>query len=205
MAPAEWRRTILDCALCVGEELGQDGLTMRNIAKRLGVNQATLYGHFEDKAAMLRELTALALERLEGWLADAVASQLDPLERLFHLCVAEAEFGRCHPWLYRLAFENGVAGGLQDAWIDHPFVVRAEVLLGHSVRTDPPIDAALTARQLCVAIHGLAGAVQHCEPEPTFVERYVRVLLDGLFSRHAVGQARIDKRDFGKRMSIVAE
>jgi AcrR family transcriptional regulator len=177
--------------LRVGEELGQDGLTMRNIAKRLGVNQAALYGHFDDKATLLRELTAVALERLEHWLADAVASQLDPVERLFHLCVAEAEFARCHPWLYRLAFEeSSVAAGLREAWTDHPFVLRAEVLLAHSVRTDPPIDPVLTARQLCVAIHGLATALQQCRPEPTFVERYVRVLLDGLFARHAVDDAR---------------
>lgn len=193
--PAELRRAIVDCALLVGEELGQDGLTMRNIAKRLGVNQAALYGHFDDKASLIRELSKVALDRLEAWLADAVASQLDPVERLFHLCVAEAEFARCHPWLYRLAFEHtSVTHGLRDAWTEHPFVLRAEVLLAHCVRTDPPVDAVLTARQLCVAIHGLAAAVQQCEPEPTFVERYVRVLLDGLFSRRSVGRTNAARR-----------
>jgi AcrR family transcriptional regulator len=193
LSPAELRRTILDCALRVGEELGQEGLTMRNIAKRMGVNQAALYGHYEDKASMLRDLTKVASERLEKWLAHAVASQLEPLERLFQLCLAEAEFARIHPWLYQLAFENGVVGdGLRTAWDDHPFVVRAEVLLRHSVKSDPPVDAALTARQLCVAIHGLAGAIQHCTPEPTFVECYIRVLLDGLFSRCTVAPARAE-------------
>lgn len=174
------RTMILECALEIGQQGGEQALTMRAIANRLGVNQAVLYSYFEDKAALVRELTRVASDRLESWLAEGTAPHVDAGERLFHLCLAQAEFARVHPWMYRLAFEDAhIAVGTPDGWQDHAFVVRATVLLADVFATSPAFDPVLVARQLCVAIHGLAMALASCEPEPTFIERYVRALVDG--------------------------
>ena len=172
------RATVLECALGIGEELGEAGLTMRTIARRLGVNQALLYMHFDDKQALLRALTRVANERLERWLADAIARHLAPGARLLHLCLALADFARVHPWLYDLAFDDAsIAVGRPDRWQEHAFVVRVTVLLADATTERDPV---LVARQLCVGIHGLATTLAACDPEPTFVERYVRALVDGL-------------------------
>jgi AcrR family transcriptional regulator len=178
-AAPDLRAEILLCALEVGEALGADGLTMRNIARRLGVNQALLYDHFADKAALVAELTTIASMRLEAWLAEAVALRIDTHERLFQLCISEAEFGRCHPWLYGLAFEHArLTDGSDGAWELHPFIGRASALIAQLVPRGR--DPKTTARHLCVALHGLAVAAERWAPEPTYVESYVHALLDGV-------------------------
>jgi AcrR family transcriptional regulator len=175
------RATVVACAIELGEQGGQGAITMRAIAKRLGVNQALLYHSFEDKSALTRALTRIAVERLDGWLAAGTARHLEPHDRLFHLCLALAEFAHVHPWQYELAFVDAQAAvGSRDAWQDHAFVVRATVLLADGAVDARPIDPILVARQLCVAIHGLAVTLATCTPEPTFLERYVRALIDGL-------------------------
>lgn len=171
------RRAVLECALELGEELGEDGVTMRVIAKRMGWNPALLYQYFADKRELVRELQRVALDRLERWLADAVAHHVQPMSRLFHLCVGYADFACAHPWLYRLAFEDArVAVGTREHWQAHPFVLRATVLIEPLTARDP----VLVAQQLCVALHGLATTVEGRELEPAFVERYVESLVDGL-------------------------
>src|SRR5215204_242602 len=104
IAGGDLRRVILDCALQLGDELGETGMTMRKLARRLGVNQALLYSGFEHKAELMRELGDIAVQRLDHWLAEASTHE-DPIPCLFDLCIAEAQFARRHPWLYRLAFD----------------------------------------------------------------------------------------------------
>ncbi len=172
------RRAVLACALELGEELGEDGVSMRLIAKRLGWNPAVLYVYFADKRELVRELERAAIERLDRWLADSVVRHLDPAARLVHLCIGYADFARYHPWLYGLAFEHARAAvDLHEHWQAHPFVLRATVLIDDIAGRSNPV---LIARQLCVAMHGLATAVVRREFEPMFVERYVESIVEGL-------------------------
>jgi AcrR family transcriptional regulator len=174
------RRAMLRCALALGEELGEAGVTMRTIAKRMGINQATIYLYFEDKSALMRELEREAKDRLDAWLADAVAPHVEPRARLLHLSIAEAEFARVHPWLYKIAFESArMAVQTDEHWQEHPFVLRVAVLLADVADRGVP-DVVLLARQLCVAVHGLATTAIDSDPEPTFVERYVEAIVDGV-------------------------
>src|SRR5688500_13049468 len=53
------RRALLDEALVIVRAEGVEGLTLREIAPRLGVSRAALYRHFADKRALL---TAVATE-----------------------------------------------------------------------------------------------------------------------------------------------
>ena len=42
------RQAIIQASLELGQELGEEGLTMRGIASRLGVSATALYQHFES-------------------------------------------------------------------------------------------------------------------------------------------------------------
>jgi AcrR family transcriptional regulator len=99
------RDAILRASLELGTELGEDGLTMRAIAARLGVSVTALYHHFEGKPAILRAL--------RFWGADLLAAHLepahllsDPIERLCEESVRYIGFARENPWLYRLLFQE---------------------------------------------------------------------------------------------------
>lgn len=62
---------ILRAAMAVLDEQGLDGLTMRRLGARLGVQAPTLYWHFRDKAALVNELADVLI-------ADEVADLVPP-------------------------------------------------------------------------------------------------------------------------------
>ena len=105
MDHADIKRAILDVSLRLGTELGEEGLTMRAIARGLGVSATALYQHYESKAAILRELRNRAVERLDQFLAPAF-EHVDPVQQLRENALLYLRFSREHPWLYQLITES---------------------------------------------------------------------------------------------------
>lgn len=80
------REEVVTAGLKLLDEVGLDALTTRRLAQRLGVESATLYWHFRDKASLLGEMAAVALARHHavqtphdanrwlGWFADNARS-----------------------------------------------------------------------------------------------------------------------------------
>lgn len=97
------RDAILRASLELGSELGEDGLTMRAIAARLGVSVTALYHHFDGKPAILRALRFWGADLLSAHLDPAYASD-DPTECLYQVSLRYIRFARDNPWLYRLLF-----------------------------------------------------------------------------------------------------
>ena len=62
--PTVTRERIVEQALALLDEVGYDGLTMRRLAERLGIQAASLYNHVPDKQALL------------GLLGDAVCAEV---------------------------------------------------------------------------------------------------------------------------------
>jgi len=61
------QRQILETALDIMRDEGVEGLTMRKLAMRLGVQAPTLYWHYPDRAAILRaSLKSLLIEAVVG-------------------------------------------------------------------------------------------------------------------------------------------
>lgn len=87
----------------LGSDLGEEGLTMRAIAGRLGISATALYQHFESKASILREIRLHAIRLLMEQLATADAE--DPAVRLREISCAYIGFSRTNPWLYKLLFQ----------------------------------------------------------------------------------------------------
>lgn len=97
------RDAIIRASLELGTELGEDGLTMRAIAGRLGVSVTALYHHFDGKPAILRALRFWGADRLAAHLAPAHEHD-DPVVRLIDESIRYVSFARDNPWLYRLLF-----------------------------------------------------------------------------------------------------
>lgn len=55
------REEVIDEALKLLNEVGLDGLTTRLLARRLGVESATLYWHFHNKAELLSDMSSRIL------------------------------------------------------------------------------------------------------------------------------------------------
>lgn len=59
------RETVLDTALRLIDEVGLDGLSLRRLAKELGVQAPALYWHFASKKDLLDHLVAATNDRIQ--------------------------------------------------------------------------------------------------------------------------------------------
>ncbi|MGC1212821.1 MAG: TetR/AcrR family transcriptional regulator, partial [Micromonospora sp.] len=73
VTPAGTRGRILHAALKLFAEYGFFGASIRDIAREVGINSATLYAHFPAKEHVLAELIQLGHEELRRRMRTAVA------------------------------------------------------------------------------------------------------------------------------------
>ena len=88
------RAECLTVALQLLEELGEQGLSMRSIAQKIGVAHRTLHHHFTDREGLLREISARGF----AMLAERLAASLSPRGFM----ETYLRFGLEHPQLYAL-------------------------------------------------------------------------------------------------------
>jgi len=65
---------IIRAGIQLGAELGEEGLTMRAIAARLGISVTNIYQHYENKAAIVREVRFHGVAMLNAALIEAVSA-----------------------------------------------------------------------------------------------------------------------------------
>ncbi|WP_210495779.1 TetR/AcrR family transcriptional regulator [Patulibacter sp. SYSU D01012] len=87
------------------ESEGPDGLSMRLIAARLGVQAPSLYKHLTDKRAITNAIVIEALGELTATIAAAMDAADD---RLWAGAMAQREWALAHPHLYRLIMEQPI-------------------------------------------------------------------------------------------------
>jgi AcrR family transcriptional regulator len=149
-------------ALAIVEAEGVERLSLREVARRLGVSHQAPYRHFVSREALLAELVARAFAAFAAAL-EARAAAADPREDLVSLCRAYLGFAAAHPLQFRLMF----ATRLPDADAHPAMLLRARAafaLLSDAVARIAPAAApgtvALDAVFAWAAVHGLAGILQ---------------------------------------------
>ncbi len=147
----------------LGSELGEDGLTMRAIAARLGVSATALYQHFESKAAILREIRLHGVDTLLSAMAPSVELG-DAEARVREIAGRYTEFALSNPWLYKVLFQGdevdwaSVEEDERDLLMAPLRQARAAFDLG--VRAGvfrPDVDVDNTALLFWASLHGLAS------------------------------------------------
>lgn len=187
---ADLRRAILDVSLQLGTELGEDGLTMRAIARRLGVSATALYQHFESKGTILRELRYLGVERMNGYLAAAFELE-EPQARLIGYASLYLKFGRENPWMYDLLTQ------LEEDWGPDTearreasersvrYVAQAMMQCGEKGLLREGVSVETAPFMLWASLHGLLllmasgrarvdGATEGSEDEAALIETYAK-------------------------------
>jgi AcrR family transcriptional regulator len=96
------REQILEAALSIVHDEGLDQLSMRPIAARLGCSVASLYTHFRNREAIIRELLLIGEERLTEKLKQALVGQSDTFEELEALALAYWDFAHENHSLLKL-------------------------------------------------------------------------------------------------------
>lgn len=118
----EVRQTAIGEALALIEAQGADALTMRALAKAVGVDHRALYRHYPDREAVLAEVAAEGYRQLLGDQLSACEGASTPLQTAFEVFV---RFALDRPHLHALMLTRSRAA--MDAHTALGEAVKAEL------------------------------------------------------------------------------
>jgi AcrR family transcriptional regulator len=99
------RQALIEAALELVSEKDVDSLSLREVARRVGVSHAAPYRHFADKEALLAAVAQEGFQMLHHTLEIVLhKAPLDPLKRLQEIGVTYVDFALEHSSHYRLMF-----------------------------------------------------------------------------------------------------
>jgi AcrR family transcriptional regulator len=190
------RRAILRAAGRLFAARRYDDVTMRQIAKDSGCSHTAIYMYFRNKEALLNELAAPPLEKLESAFDRVLGdSRISGDDRLQRVCTEYIVFSLRYRNLYRTIIETRSARvdkEYAEASINRHRVRLFELLsaaLRNALALGPEDTRILTfSRILFYLLHGIAATYTQSEESsdallkrlaPTF-EASVRVVLTGL-------------------------
>jgi len=108
--PSERRRQeIIDATLALLATTPIQGVTTREVARRVGVSQPALFRHFRSRDAILEAVVTHARERLEALAEQVLQPGNPPLEALEALLRGVVGYSRTHPGLPRLLFQDAAS------------------------------------------------------------------------------------------------
>ncbi len=111
---------IVSGALVLIEREGTDeAVTLRAVAREIGIAAPSIYAHFPDRAAIMLAVVARVFDELTQAISQArLAASDDPVERLVAGCEAYVAFGLRRPARYRVLFTEPRLGS-EDSWRDY--------------------------------------------------------------------------------------
>jgi len=190
------RQALLAKALASLRKQGAEHLSLRELARSLGVSQTAPYRHFADKESLLAELTTQGFRELEQDMQAAMeGGHLAPAAALQAAGVSYIRFAVRHPELYRLMFgayrlDKGRHRELDHAAADAFGVLITAIQRGVDdgiFRNEPVIALAIAAWSI---VHGFAslsidGQLAAAGPadDPALTEHVTQLLCVGLEKR----------------------
>src|SRR4051794_15308214 len=81
-----------------------EGLSLRAVAREVGISTPSIYLHFPDKSALVHAVLDARFEQLGAAVRAAVISQKTSVEQLRAGCLAYCQFATEHPNAYRVLF-----------------------------------------------------------------------------------------------------
>lgn len=182
------RQRILDAARELFVEVGYEDVTMRKIADRIEYSPTAIYLHFEDKEALMTELSVCDFRSFTEAFAH-VPPNPDPTARLFDLARALVGFALAYPHQYRLLFMTPRPAPTPEVLAAKPEIDAYDLLLAavDDARVggvvDPSWDRHEVAQVLWGSLHGLVS-LQIVMPQGRVellpVDRLVRTTCSGL-------------------------
>ncbi|MFE9323573.1 TetR/AcrR family transcriptional regulator [Nocardia sp. NPDC052278] len=157
---AELRAEILDVTKKLLADAGHvDAVSIREIAKIVGVTPPSIYRHFADKDQLIESVVAQVFEDLDAEMLAASDPNDSPVERLRQQGQAYVRFAREHPEQYRLAMTPGeTAGAVDQVLTSSAFAqLAATVTECMNLGLITPGDPVPVVLELWSSVHGIAS------------------------------------------------
>ncbi|MBC8100639.1 MAG: TetR/AcrR family transcriptional regulator [Armatimonadetes bacterium] len=160
------REACLQEALAIIETAGVEGLSLREVARRLGISHQAPYKHFASRDHILAEIVRRAFDSFAHYL-DTHQQNGDPHAELAAMGRAYFSYAQAHPLQYRLMFGTPLPDPAQHPDMMHSArhtftllqacIDRMSQTLG---KPTSPENATLDALFVWAALHGLASILQ---------------------------------------------
>lgn len=98
------RQALLDVALQLITERGIDSLTLREVARRVGVSHAASYHHFADKSALIEAVVVECFHALATVLRESATPSASAVDNLMAIGKAYIRFAVEHAASFRLMY-----------------------------------------------------------------------------------------------------
>jgi AcrR family transcriptional regulator len=189
-SPEQLRESILQAATELIQDHGLDGLSAREVARKINYSAGTLYNTFKDRDEIILTIESRLLDRLEDRLKEAGPSE-DARQHVVCLASTYVDFAMEHHRLWSLLFEHRLASDKDTPeWylekVDSlmlPIEEALRPLMAGRTRT----EVARSARVLWASIHGITSlgtagkiSMRASEASRSLVEDLVSTYLDGL-------------------------
>ena len=176
-----------DQALAVLRLEGDSAISLRAIAKQIGVSAPALYRHYADRESLLAELAISGFAALRQQLLSV--DQHAPRAALIGIGLAYVAFAQSEPNLYRLMFggrvlPKGAHPRLDQAGLDAFNVLQDTIARGQRAGYLKPAPLALMTATAWSLVHGLSqltidGHLPNADAEPQLAEGITSLLLEG--------------------------
>ena len=190
------RQALLDQAFAVVAERGLEGLSVRELARTVGVSTAAPFRHFKNRQALIVAMAELAAASLRASFLQALkdCAPLPPLERFAALGRAYVQWATAEPVYFRVMNDQAAMGEVPEMFQDHlvTLSLMGELLL--PIYGNDPKRLALTLVGARALVYGLArlasdGQLRNWVPEAQILALQESVIT--LFTRHMAESAGI--------------
>lgn len=140
-----------------------DSLSLRGIARQVGITAPAIYAHFADLDEINDEVVNVGYGELAKAFRSATRKGGSSSERLYLGCNSYIDYAKAHPARYVLMSGRPATGGVRPQAF--PLLVtalRAAIADGSSRSTDPLLDAST----LWSGVHGLALIASRSQQTP---------------------------------------
>ena len=180
------RQSLIEAACDHLLESGADTLSLRALARKVGVSQTAPYRHFESKSALFRGIALYGFELMAAEMALVSSQHEDDAEQAFiEIGVAYVDFARRHPEKYQLLFDSALVDFHESDALMQAGTAAFQILLDviergidQGVFVDKPIH--LVAGAVWSSMHGAASLLLAKAPSEMHRDKPVTIVMEQL-------------------------
>jgi AcrR family transcriptional regulator len=186
-APGEGDRLRQDLLDAAGELMVRHGdieaISLRSVAREVGVSATAVYRHFDDHVTLLREAVDACWADFLASLSAAAATSDDPFVSFRAMGEAYVAFALERPGQYRVLFSNKVDVGAESPGGLEAFGLLIDAVTAMLASRNDPRDPFFVSVQVHTWMHGI---VDLCGSHPGLDWPPIPAMLDGLSSALAL-------------------